>query len=88
MSFSEDDDGVTDKDREDERHHYEIMQQQYLVWYQGRLGGMFSIDVGGYLKRARENRDMFIEDGFPARIVKLTVVDGEPVAEWVEGNQP
>lgn len=77
-------DDMTDKDRADERIHYERMKQRYLVWYEGRLGGLFSIGVDHFIERARENRALFIADGFPARIVKLTVVDGQPVAEWVD----
>ena len=81
------DDDRTANDREDQRIHFEAMQQRYLVWYEGPLGGLFSTDVSGALDGggcARWNRDLFIEDGYPARIVKLAVVDGQPVAEWVD----
>jgi hypothetical protein len=77
---------MTDKDREDQRIHFEAMQQRYLVWYEGPGGGLFSTDVSGALDGggcARWNRDLFIAEGYSARIVKLTVVNGQPVAEWV-----
>lgn len=76
------DDDLTEKDR-DLRAHNERMQQRYLVWYEGHLGGLFSIDVGSTVKQAKWNRDLFIEDGYPARIIKLTVENGEPVARWL-----
>lgn len=79
-----DDDDLTDKDREDSRIHQDQMQQRYLVWYEGTLGGLFSTDVASTLRHAEWNRDLFVEDGYPARILKLTVEDGEPVARWVE----
>lgn len=77
---------MTDKDKADQHTHYERLKQRYLVWYEGPLGGLFSIDVDHFIERARENRDLFIEDGYPARIIKLSVVDGQPVAEWADGS--
>lgn len=72
-------------DDNDMQQHTERFQQQYLVWYEGSCGGCFSVDVGQTMKHAQWNRDLFIEDGYPARIIKLTVEDGQPVAQWVDG---
>jgi hypothetical protein len=69
------------------REHHQRMQQLYAVWYETELGGQFSVDISHTLHGhggARWNRDLFVEDGFPARIMKITVQDGNPVAEWVE----
>lgn len=76
------------KDERDSRIHYERMQQLYPVWYEGDLGGMFSIDVFSNMKQAEEDLALFIEDGLPARIIKVTVVDGQPVATWVSDRTP
>lgn len=75
-------DGKRQKDYDDEIHHHQMMQAQYLVWYETNLGGLFSIEAHHSLRQAEGNRDGFVEDGYPARVMKVSVVDGQPVAEW------
>jgi len=79
--------GMTAKDRADALLHHAKMQVRYLVWYQVANHGLFSIDVDHTLAAARENRDGFIEDGYPARIIAVSVVDGQPVAEWIDDQE-
>lgn len=68
----------------DEAVDHAKLVQRYLIHYTTRLGARFGLAVWGNERQAREDRDLFAGDGCSARIVKLTVVDGQPVAEWVE----
>src|SRR6185295_11203791 len=53
------------KARADALLHHAMRQVRYLVWYQVGKHGLFSIGVDHTLAGARENRDGFIEDGYP-----------------------
>lgn len=71
------------KDEHDALIHFEKLQQLYLVYYRNELGGLFSSQTDWVMRRATENAEEFIADGYPARLIEVTVKDGEPVAMWV-----
>jgi hypothetical protein len=62
---------------------HDKLQQRYLVYYESGGGSRFATGVDPYEHIAREHAGWFIADGFPARVMKVTVEDGEPVARWV-----
>jgi hypothetical protein len=74
---------MTDKDARDQRLHFERQQQIYLTHYQNELGGLFSIDSYPTELTAVRNSELFEQDGYAARVLKVTVENGEPVARWV-----
>ena len=61
------------------------MQQRFLVWYQvPEGGGRFSVETHDAADQAEETADLFRKDGYPARVLKVSVDDrGMPLAEWV-----
>jgi hypothetical protein len=71
------------KDELDARIHFERQQQVYLTHYQNERGGLFSIDTYPTELPAVRNAVLFEDDGYPARVIKVTVENGEPVAQWV-----
>ena len=75
---------MTEKDRDDILEHHARMGIRYLVWYRTGSHGLFSSDVAHTLAEAQWNQGSYTEDGYPARILRVKVVDGDPVAEWVE----
>jgi hypothetical protein len=60
------------------------MTQRYLIHYDSSFGARFGMAVFGNERQARQDRNAFAEDGLQVRIIKLTVVDGQPVAEWID----
>lgn len=75
--------GKTEKDERDERHHFERQQQVYLTHYQSKRGGLFSSDAYPTELQATRNAELFEQDGYPSRVLKVTVENGEPVARWL-----
>lgn len=71
------------KDERDERLHFERQQQVYLTYYQHPRGGMFSGQSSGTELPAVRDAELFEQDGYSARVLKVTVENGEPIARWV-----
>jgi hypothetical protein len=59
------------------------LQQRYLIHYESSMGPRFGVAVWSNERQAREDADLFTGDGYPARIMKVTVENGEPIARWV-----
>lgn len=62
------------------------LQQRYLIHYASSMGPRFGIAVWSNERQAFEDAALFTADGCPARVVKLTVEDGQPVACWVDAD--
>lgn len=59
------------------------MQQRYLLWYESSRGPQFGYAVHHTEAAAQVDAALFRSDGYPTRIVKVTIVDGQPKAEWI-----
>ena len=59
------------------------LQQRYLVHYDTPAGPRFGIDVWSNERQAEQDADGYRADGLAARVMKVTVEDGAPVAQWV-----
>lgn len=74
--------GSAAKDEIDAQIHFDMMQQVYLTYYEGERGPLFGVQRSLSERMAREDAALFEEDGYPARVIKVTVENGEPVARW------
>lgn len=64
------------------------LQTRYLVHYDSPSGPRFSSEVHNSPWQAQRDARLFIADGFPARIMRVTVGDdGQPAAEWIDWPQ-
>ncbi len=68
----------------DEHVDHAKLQQRYLIHYESPLGARFSAETPSAEHLARRVAGWFLEDGYPARIVVVTVEDGQPVARWID----
>lgn len=60
------------------------MLQRYLVWHDTKAGPRFTPESFHSPHLAEREAELWREDGYWARVMKVTVVDGHPVAEWIE----
>ena len=68
---------------DDDLIDHQKLIQRYLVHYDSKLGPRFSVSVWSSQRQAEQDADGYRADGYPARVMKVSVVDGVPVAEWV-----
>jgi hypothetical protein len=60
------------------------LQTRYLVHYDSADGPRFSSEVHSAPWQAQNDARAYIQDGYPARIMRVTVDDGSPRAEWFD----
>lgn len=61
---------------------------RYLVYYDSSDGPRFSGEVHNAPWQAQRDAHGFIEDGYPARVMRVTVGDNDlPAAEWIDWPQ-
>ena len=65
--------------------HHEC-EQRYLIWYENEFRGQFSSASSATPKIAERQAKLFRDDGYLARVLRLAVRDGRPVAEWVQAS--
>lgn len=68
--------------------HLKLAGPQYMLWHQSHYGWRFGVSTWHTLHQAERDAALFRGDGYETRILKVEVVDGEPVASWVGGSQP
>jgi hypothetical protein len=63
--------------------HQKLAGPQYLLWYDSSYGWRFGFDKWHTRQQAERDAEGFRNDGYDTRIVKVEIVNGEPVASWV-----
>jgi hypothetical protein len=64
------------------------LQTRYLVHYDSPAGPRFSITVHNAPWQAQDDVRRYAADGYKAKVLRVRVVDGQPVAEWMLWPDP
>lgn len=64
------------------------LQQRHLVYYESPMGPRFSSAVWSSERQAQAEAELFTADGYPARVMKVTVENGQPVSQWMDAPDP
>lgn len=75
MEVTRSDDGYID--------HQKLAGPQYLLWHNSSYGFRFGRDKWHTQHQAEADAALFQSDGYETRIVKVEIVDDEPVASWL-----